>query len=214
MSDGKTGGFWQTLPGVLTAVAAVLAALGGLIGGLHQAGLLERQKLVVQDDERKPDGPGPVVPSIPATTDIDLLSDENGGHIVRATSENWELAIDGTEATVGHVAGYEDAWAIFGFEGDRPGTFGRFAVLIPDNDRSNPKRIELLVSDALSGPFRSLGSFETQNARNFENPYQDFVFEPVTSRYLQVRIRSAHDDDRTANMTEFQLWGRLADAAP
>ena len=32
--------WWQTLPGVLTAVAAAVTAIAGLIGGLHQAGLL------------------------------------------------------------------------------------------------------------------------------------------------------------------------------
>jgi hypothetical protein len=32
--------WWQTLPGVLTAVAAAATAIAGLIGGLHTAGLL------------------------------------------------------------------------------------------------------------------------------------------------------------------------------
>lgn len=34
--------WWQTLPGVLTAVAAAATAIAGLIGGLHQAGVLGR----------------------------------------------------------------------------------------------------------------------------------------------------------------------------
>jgi len=32
--------WWQTIPGVLTAVAAAATAIAGLIGGLHSAGLL------------------------------------------------------------------------------------------------------------------------------------------------------------------------------
>ena len=34
--------WWRTLPGVLTAVAAAATAIAGLIGGLHQTGLLGR----------------------------------------------------------------------------------------------------------------------------------------------------------------------------
>ena len=32
--------WWQTLPGVLTAIAAAATAIAGLVGGLHSAGLL------------------------------------------------------------------------------------------------------------------------------------------------------------------------------
>jgi len=34
--------WWQTLPGILTAVAALLTAVGGLILAFHQAGLFDR----------------------------------------------------------------------------------------------------------------------------------------------------------------------------
>jgi len=34
--------WWQTLPGILTAVAALLTAVGGLILAFHQAGYLDR----------------------------------------------------------------------------------------------------------------------------------------------------------------------------
>jgi len=39
MSEAKTAsGWWQTLPGMLTGLAAVLTAVGGLIAVLHQSG--------------------------------------------------------------------------------------------------------------------------------------------------------------------------------
>jgi hypothetical protein len=47
MADGTTepkkgegGSWWTTLPGVVTAFAALLTAVGGLIGALHEAGIL------------------------------------------------------------------------------------------------------------------------------------------------------------------------------
>lgn len=40
MSDPPKPGFWQTLPGILTAVAAVMTAVTGLIIGLAQAGII------------------------------------------------------------------------------------------------------------------------------------------------------------------------------
>lgn len=41
MPDETTaGGFWRTLPGVLTAMAALLTAVGGLVVALHQTGIL------------------------------------------------------------------------------------------------------------------------------------------------------------------------------
>jgi hypothetical protein len=42
--DGsKTQSWWQTFPGMLTAVAALITALTGLLVALHQAGLLDRR---------------------------------------------------------------------------------------------------------------------------------------------------------------------------
>jgi hypothetical protein len=40
----KSSSWWQTAPGMLTALAAFMAALTGLLGGLNQAGLLDRFK--------------------------------------------------------------------------------------------------------------------------------------------------------------------------
>ena len=38
--DTKPSGFWQTVPGILTAVAAMITAIAGLLIALYQAGLL------------------------------------------------------------------------------------------------------------------------------------------------------------------------------
>ncbi len=38
--EAKQTGWWQTLPGILTAIAGILTAVGGLVLVLHQTGLL------------------------------------------------------------------------------------------------------------------------------------------------------------------------------
>jgi hypothetical protein len=42
--DTKTTGFWQTVPGILTALAAIITAVAGLLIALYQAGLLSSPK--------------------------------------------------------------------------------------------------------------------------------------------------------------------------
>jgi hypothetical protein len=45
MADERNkSSWWQTAPGLMTATAAVIAAVTGLIGGLNQVGLLDRVK--------------------------------------------------------------------------------------------------------------------------------------------------------------------------
>lgn len=43
-TEQPDGSWWQTVPGLLTAVAGVLTACGGLLLALHQAGLLSATK--------------------------------------------------------------------------------------------------------------------------------------------------------------------------
>lgn len=49
-------GWWQTLPGVLTAVAAVITAIAGLVAALHQTGLFDssQAKPVIARSDPKP----------------------------------------------------------------------------------------------------------------------------------------------------------------
>ncbi len=42
--EEKARSWWQTLPGILTGTAAVIAAIGGLVGVLHQYGMFGRQE--------------------------------------------------------------------------------------------------------------------------------------------------------------------------
>jgi hypothetical protein len=44
VDERKSSNWWQTIPGALTAVAAFLAAISGLLGGLNQIGVFDRFK--------------------------------------------------------------------------------------------------------------------------------------------------------------------------
>lgn len=46
--EPKSKGWWQTLPGILTAIAAIITAVTGLIVALHQAGIFEKPAQTVQ----------------------------------------------------------------------------------------------------------------------------------------------------------------------
>jgi hypothetical protein len=62
--DAKPPSFWQTIPGCLTGVAAILTALTGLIVAIHQISKLN-------DDTNKP--PHGVVTPMPETTSSPIV---------------------------------------------------------------------------------------------------------------------------------------------
>jgi hypothetical protein len=58
---------------------------------------------------------------------------------------------------------------------------------------NNVKEFELLQgNESPTGFFQSIGKFQTQNVKLFENPYQEFKFSPVTAKYLKVKILSTY----------------------
>ncbi|HEX5387773.1 MAG TPA: hypothetical protein VFW66_13805 [Gemmatimonadales bacterium] len=77
MADEPKGPrWWNTLPGMITAVAALAAALSGLLGGLNQLGVLERFKQPAPASERVTAaardtvGPSAVPPSAAARPEV------------------------------------------------------------------------------------------------------------------------------------------------
>ena len=45
MSDDDKGSFWTTIPGMLTGLAAIITAIGGLLLALSQADLLGNRQI-------------------------------------------------------------------------------------------------------------------------------------------------------------------------
>lgn len=140
--------------------------------------------------------------------DENILAAENGGKILVSANANWAGTIDGKEDQVYWFTPNDEG--VYGFKGDAPARFGRFALLVPDSESHNLKQFELLAGDeGPFGHFRSLGKFTIKNARGRTNDgYQEFNFTPVTAKYLKVKLLSPQDpDDKRICLYEFQLLG-------
>jgi hypothetical protein len=59
----KSTGWWQTLPGILTATAAILTAAGGLIVAFHQAGFFDRTSQTTPQTVTESPSATPTIPS-------------------------------------------------------------------------------------------------------------------------------------------------------
>ena len=145
----------------------------------------------------------------PETTNI--LAQSAGGQVLVAPNDLWNQTIDGKEDPLPNspraaiAVGQE---GVYGFKDEQPATFDKFATLVPDTSSSNLKEFELLVGDdSPSGTFRSIGKFTVQNAKLMKSPYQEFKFEPVTAKYLKVKILSSYDSG--LSIYEFKLFGSV-----
>lgn len=69
----KSQSWWQTLPGILTAVAAILTASTGLIMALNQAGVFSRASSSASPTPTAVVSPSPSKLEISAATEVDEL---------------------------------------------------------------------------------------------------------------------------------------------
>jgi TIR domain len=224
--------WWKTMPGVLAAAGGVI----GLVVVLHQIGFLDGKEKQPPQSEN----PGQATPSTtntafapttpaarvmedqagsvakpaastqPQSSVMNLLSAENGGHVIVATNDRWPYAIDGDEKNWQYIdIGVTGSWAVYGFKDDKAASFDAFKVLILGTESWNLKEFELLAgNDSPTGKFESIGKFQTQNIRFFKDPYHEFRFPPVKARYLKVKVISSHGFS-SVGVYEFQLLGTL-----
>ena len=147
--------------------------------------------------------PPPVAP-----TRTNLLLQANGGEVLVAPNDLWLGTNDGKEDRVTWFD--TDSEAVYGFKDERPATFDTFSVLIPASSPYNLKDFELLVGDdSPTGTFRSIGRFSTLNVKLMKTPYQEVKFEPVTAKYLKVKLLLPHSGKQgnEIHLFEFRLMG-------
>ena len=145
---------------------------------------------------------------------IDLLSSENGGHVLVASSDDWARTIDGRESGAQISYGLGKS-AVFAFKDERPATFDTFAILITGTEMNNVKEFELLQgNESPTGFFQSIGKFQTQNVKLFNTPYQEFKFSPVTAKYLKIKIVSTWSGFPHPWVNQWQLFGALQAKRP
>lgn len=226
--------WWKSRLGVLAAAGGVITAAAVLILVLYQARLFggkEKQLPQTQHNtdstpiqtESVPVLPQPAPPAVedqaPAvakptlstqsqSSRTNLLSPENGGHVIAATNDQWLSTIDGNERVWQYIdTGIVGSWAVYGFQDERPAIFDTFRVLILGSESWNLKEFELLAgNDSATGQFEPIGRFQTQNIRFFKDPYQEFRFSPVKARYLKMKVISSHGFS-SVGVYEFQLLG-------
>lgn len=228
--------WWKTMPGLLAATGCVITAVIVLIVALYQVGFFDGKakhtpqtqnhtesrpfkteavpvpsKPATPDREDQAPSVAKLTPSTPSSTSaINLLSSENGGHIIVATNDRWRYAIDGDENNWEYIdSGVFGGWAVYGFKDERPAIFNTFKVLILGTESWNLKAFELLAgNDSATGTFESIGKFETQNVRFFKDPYQEFRFPAVKAKYLKIKVVSSHGFS-SVGVYELQLLGVL-----
>ena len=232
--DRPKGGWWQTVPGLLTATATVITAIAGLLVALYQTGFFQQSKHNPAPEAKPAElaaatphesAASPPAESHPASTqtplnspiksapkEVNLLSAENGGQLIITSGDNWSGTIDGREDfnQIDHGLG-DQSEAVFAFKDERSATIDKFTMLIAKTQGNNIKQFELLISnDSPTGPFVSLGKFETQNFKLLKTPYQEFTFPPVKAKYLKIKLLATHDSRFShPDVWEVQLFGHL-----
>ena len=147
--------------------------------------------------------PGPVN----ARSRVNLLSEEQGGQLLVASTDQWKLLIDGKEDT---YVWTDSGFGVFGFRDGRAALIDTFTVYVPAQSGSNMKDFELFAGNVSpTGPFESIGRFSTQNMRMMQAPYQAFRFPPVKAKYFKLQSLRSHDDSGTSFTYEIQLFGEL-----
>jgi hypothetical protein len=148
--------------------------------------------------------------------DRNILAAANGGQLLVAPNDTWSATIDGKEENVQLQVGSE---AVYAFKDEKPASFDTFATLVKGTTSTNLKEFELLVGDeSPTGAFRSIGKFTVQNVKLLKSPYQAFKFEPVTAKYLKIKIISNYGDVYPSGVVaalvyEFKVLGKLGPAA-
>jgi hypothetical protein len=225
--EPKTQSWWQTLPGIFTAMAGIITAIAGLVVALYQAGFFQhnrpetipaasapltttsRSHADVAGTDAQPasrTSPGPL--ALPSKS-VNLFASENGGYVIVASSDEWVGTIDGKEGT-NYINGVtSQPEAVYAFKDEKPATLDMFTLLIPGTSDYNVKQFELFAgNDSPTGVFESIGKFQTQNVKLFKTPYQEFKFSPVKAKYLKIKLLSTYGPS-SANVPEVQIFGRM-----
>ncbi len=154
-------------------------------------------------------------PAAPAASaGEDLLHASRGGMLLAAPDPAWERlnARDPANTAPGGevYTGRLPVELIYAFKDEKAAEIDRVRVLIPQSHGRNLRRFEVLVGDDISGEFRSLGQFQTQNLRLARTPYQEFALPPTRARYVKLRLLDTHGD-RPLYAYGVQIVGRLVE---
>lgn len=152
--------------------------------------------------------PGPnLTPTNSPTDYVNLLSPDQGGQLLVSPNADWQTLITGKESQ--YVDSGPGGEAVFGFKGEKPTKFSKFALLILKTNDVNVKEFEIFSgNDSITGAFNSLGKFSTQNVYLAQKPYQEFDFSETTARYFKFKVISFYRDS-WGRVTQIRLFGAM-----
>lgn len=140
---------------------------------------------------------------------VNLLTEENGGKMLIASTDRWKNTIDGKEGSHSYLQNGD--FAVFGFKGDKPAALQSLAVYVPETSARNVNGLELLTSnESPEGKFESLGQFQLKNYRVVEDPFQKIALPAVKAKYVKIVILSNQENSNGGvYLFEMRLLGRL-----
>lgn len=213
MAEPGARGFWTSLPGVLTASAAVITALTGAWiaishgrqGGTPSVPAVEASPVGISSGVKS----RAAADALPATN---LMAADNGGTLVFSSSSSWDKMINGDDDRGAQIGEHGGDFGIFAFRDRRAASIGAFTVMVPEASSYNPAAIELSYAvRSEDGPFVPIRTIDIRDGRVAPDGRQVFRFDPVVARYLKVKLRKSQSGSPYIMAYEFGALGMLAD---
>jgi tetratricopeptide (TPR) repeat protein len=140
--------------------------------------------------------------------DVDLLPPKGGGMAELLPSSDWKKITSGNDGDwISARTGQE---AVYSFEGTKQATLGKFAMFIGEAGASNPKDIEISISDSVDGPFRVIRQCTFVNALNVRTPYQECNLNRELARYLKIKALTSFSGGSGVWIWQIRVVGKLA----
>jgi hypothetical protein len=147
---------------------------------------------------------------LPSLKEINLPAADQGGQAIVVPNDEWFKPISGKEGDSASIGSGQEA--VYAFKDEKPAKFSKFSVLITAESGSNPKQIELLVTDGSpTGTFRSVGILDVFNAKLVKSPYQEMTFSETTAKYVKIKMLSAHGCCSGLSLGQIRLLGTLVE---
>lgn len=144
----------------------------------------------------------------------DVLAEANGAKLEYAPNTEWEYLNKDHENFLkrqSSIATYAGE-AVWSFKDGKPATFDQIEVLVPEKASYTLKTFEVLASDDLTGPYKSLGTFTVQNVKMMPQGWQGFKFPETTAKFVKVVFKDGHGSYVSGNA--LRLIGKIDESAP
>jgi hypothetical protein len=159
MGEGTAKNWWETVPGIMTGIAALITAIAGLIVALHQTGQFSREPIAPDAANPAISDPAPPRTSRPSASATPKRTARSEPSPQPAPARTEEIAIDRPSYAVVLPKPREFVIGVHGVT-------GRFTLLSVDRAPNTPESDALKVRVRVTGRGRE-GDFTTVRAGMF-----------------------------------------------